>query len=229
VGEFKAWFKIQPGQPVEVERRVEAADAIPPSPLSEAMAQTLMAYVRAGHELVSGAYASARECAPPNFRMPCHVLVVCCPDGVLVRYDAAGSEEPRTRYGDSADSLTAIALGFSEQFVHVTDEPASYVPEVPLPSIDLLSIRPGGVPEFEVIAQFSIMLVAPKTLPPDFRFPKPPERPPRLAAPNQELDMRLGGELIDENRPAGAISPSPLKFVAHAVIPFPFGWLALEL
>jgi hypothetical protein len=31
----------------------------------------------------------------PHLRVPCHIYVLCCPDGVVVRYDAAGEEEPK--------------------------------------------------------------------------------------------------------------------------------------
>jgi hypothetical protein len=58
------------------------------------MVKTLRAYRKAGQELVEGQYASVRELAPPHLRVPCHIYVMCYPDGVLVRYDAAGEEEP---------------------------------------------------------------------------------------------------------------------------------------
>src|SRR5882724_8697611 len=88
---------VWPGQPIQVSEPVEAGDARELSPLCAAMGMTLGVYCKAGRELLEGQYASVRELAPPHLRVPYHVYVVCCPDGVLVRYDAAGEEEPKVR------------------------------------------------------------------------------------------------------------------------------------
>ena len=117
---------------------VEKADnARPEAPLCKAMAITLKAYTRAGHELVEGAFAGVRDLAPPNFRVPCHVYVVCCPDGVLVRYDAAGGEEPKVQSAEHDESLTKLVPLFSEYLVHIPDDPATYAPQHLGPSIAL--------------------------------------------------------------------------------------------
>jgi hypothetical protein len=79
----------------------------------------------AGRELVDGEFATVRDFAPPKFRVPCHVYVVCCPDGVLVRYDAAEDEEPKVRSTDDSERLTKLAPLFSDHLVH---SPAAYVP-----------------------------------------------------------------------------------------------------
>jgi hypothetical protein len=87
---------MRPGQPIQVSEPL-VGDARELSPLCAAMVATLRAYHKAGRELVEGQYTRVRELAPPNLRVPCHIYVVCCPDGVIVRYDAAGEEEPKVR------------------------------------------------------------------------------------------------------------------------------------
>jgi hypothetical protein len=210
-----------------VTEQFEATDADPPSPLSEAMAGTLKVYVRAGYELANDAYASVRESAPPNFRVPCHVYVVCCPDGVLVRYDVAGDEQPRVRYADSPESLTKIAPRFSENVVHVPDNPATYVPETLGPSLTL-GIQKAGEVQLTPFAQGSPIIFTPKVLPSGFPGPQPSERPPCLAAFSRELQIQIQGE-IGSNLPAGAIKKNPEQFIAHAIFSLPVGWLAIEV
>ena len=122
---------VWPGQPIQVSEQVEAGNARELSPLCAAMVKTLRAYGKAGRELVEGQYTSVRELAPPPLRVPCHISVVCCPDGVIVRYDAAGEEEPKVRGScpDRHESLAEMAPAFSEQVIHVSDDPEMYVPK----------------------------------------------------------------------------------------------------
>lgn len=122
---YRVSLGVLPGQPIQVSEPVQAGDARELSPLCAAMVETLRAYRKAGRELVEGQYASVRELAPPHLRVPCHIYVVCCPDGVIVRYDAAGEEEPKVRGAcpDRHESLAEMAPGFSEQVIHVSDDP----------------------------------------------------------------------------------------------------------
>jgi hypothetical protein len=106
---YRRSVTITPGKPIEIVGPIEASHARPASPLSKAMATTLKAYVKAGRELLDGAFTSVRDLAPPNLRVPCHTYVICCPDGVLVRYDAAEGEEPKVRSADHPESLARVA------------------------------------------------------------------------------------------------------------------------
>jgi hypothetical protein len=108
---YRRALGVWPGQPIKVTDPVEAADAGGLSPLCAAMVEALRAYRKAGRELVEGQYSSVREFAPPHLRVPCHIYVMCCPDGVIVRYDAAGEEEPKVRRAcpDRHESLAEMA------------------------------------------------------------------------------------------------------------------------
>jgi hypothetical protein len=223
---YRRSITITPGKPIEMADPVEAADARSASPLSKAMAKTLKAYVKAGRELVDGAFASVRDLAPPNFRVPWHIYVICCPDGVLVRYDAAGSEEPKARSADHPENLATVAPLFSEYLVHSPDHPAAYVPEHLGPSLTL-SIR--NETQVKDLAQFHPIITVGKALPPEFPTPQLSERPPCLAAVNREFYMQLHGELEPSDVPAGAITSSPEQFIAHTMLSLPVGWQAIEI
>ena len=76
--------------------------------------------------------------------MPCHIYVMCCPDGVLVRYDAAGEEEPKMRYTDCDETLADVAPGLSENVLHVPDDPVTYVPKHTGPALQTMVVNEHG-------------------------------------------------------------------------------------
>ncbi len=177
---------LQPGQPIQVSDPIEVTDGTQMSSLCVAMAETLGAYSKAGRELLAGQYASVRDLAPPHLRVPCHIYVVCCPDGVIVRYDAAGEDEPKVRYTDHHQGLAEAAPGFSEQVIHVPDDPATYVPKHLGPGIIQMLVNERG--EAVEHGRLHPVIYAPKSLPADFVMPPPPARPPCLAS----IPLRIG-------------------------------------
>jgi hypothetical protein len=220
--------ELRPGQPIQV-TAVEVTDASELSPLCAAIVKTLRAYREAGRELVEGQYASVRELAPPHLRVPCHIYVVCCPDGVIVRYDAAGEEEPKVRGAcpDRHESLAEMAPAFSEQVIHVPDDPETYVPKHEGPGF-ILNRRDEQGKEIEFI-RFCPMIYAPKTLPVDLILPLPPARPPCLASFHRELQFDMRGALFPVNTPTRAISTGLDHFLAHGLMSLDVGWQAIEI
>jgi hypothetical protein len=215
---------LQPGQPIQTEL-VEVAEPTTASSLCAAVAQTLKAYGAAARDLLAGQYARDRELAPPHLRVPCHIYVMCCPDGILVRYDAT-QEPPKVRYTDFKEHLQQAAPAFSEQVIHVPDDPTTYVPNLDGPSIRPLLIQDGKVTELPAIYP---IVYAPKTLPPNSELPPPSSRPPCLASLHRELQIQVGGRAVPANTPARAL-PSPTdEFLACGVMPLPVGWQAIEI
>jgi hypothetical protein len=141
---------LMPGQRIQVTERVEAAGSGKLSPLCAAVVKTMRAYRKAGQELVEGQYAGVRQLVPPQLRVPCHIYVLCCPDGVLVRYDAAGEEEPKVRGAcpDRDEVLAELAPAFSEQVIHISDNPETYVPKHEGPGFIFSPLKKGKKSEF---------------------------------------------------------------------------------
>jgi len=219
--------ELRPGEPLRVSDPVEIPDAKEMSPLCRAMAATLKAYSKAARELLEGQYANVRELAPPQLRVPCHAYVLCCPDGVLVRYDAAGEEEPKIRHTDYNEALAEVAPKFSEQVIHVPDDPATYVPTLAGPVIIQAVINQQG--EEVEHARLHPIVYAPKALPSGFNLPPPPARPPCLAALNRELQIQVHGVVLAANTPARAIPSASDNFIAHGLLTLPVGWEAIEI
>ena len=190
------------------------------------MAATLSAYIKAARELLASKYASVRDLAPPHLRVPCHVYVVCCSDGVVVRYDAAGEEEPKVRYTDFDQALVLAAPNFSEQVIHVPDDIATYVPEHKGPALIQTVVNANG--EAVEYARLYPVLYAPKALPPDFKMPPPSARPPCLASINQELQIELHGTVSSTNASPKAIPAVSDNFLAHGLVSLAVGWQAVR-
>jgi hypothetical protein len=169
----------------------------------------------------------SRSASPPHFRVPCHAYVLCCPDGILVRYDAAGQEEPKVRYSDHPESLSDVVPKFSEQVIHVPEDPEKYVANLTGPAISQGIINKDGA--MVEHAKLYPVIYASKTLSAEFKLPPPPARPPCLASLNRELQIQVHGVGLPGHTPARAIATSSDNFLAHGMLTLPVGWEALEL
>jgi hypothetical protein len=213
---------FRPGEPIQVSDPIEVV--VDASPLCAAMVETLKAHRQAARELITGQYACVQEHAPPHLRVPCHIYVICCPDGVVVRYDAAGEEEPKVRYRDHHESLAEVAPNYSEQVIHVPDDPATYVPKHKGPAIVWNELGKGVE-----IARLHPVIYAPRSFPADFDLPPPPARPPCLASLHREFEIQMHGKILPPDAPAKAIPAGTDHFVAHGLISLNVGWQAVEI
>jgi len=203
---------------------VEMPDAKEASVLCRAMARSLKSYMRAARDLLRG---QDENLAPPQLRVPCHAYILCCPDGVLVRYDAAAGEEPKVRFTDYHESIQEITPKFCEMVIQVPEDPTNYVPNLGGPALVLELVNERG--EHAEYARLHPIILAPKTLPADFTLPPPPARPPCLASVNRELQIQIKGKVLPLNIPARAMPHASEHFIAHGVVSLPVGWQAIEL
>jgi hypothetical protein len=218
--------EIRPGEPLQVLELVEVADAQPLSPLARAMAAALKAYREAALGLLNGQFANVRELAPPHLRIPCHIYIFCCVDGVLVRYDAT-DEEPKVRTLDWHEPLADIAPKLSEQVLHLPDDPNTYVRNIKGPSFSQFFINERG--EEVEQARLHPFIYASKLLPDGFIMPAPSARPPCLASVHREFDIQIRGGLTPLSAPRGAVSAPADQFIAQGVIQLAVGWQAIEV
>jgi hypothetical protein len=220
-------FVAEGGQPVEFVDEVEVAEPTPVSSLGHAILQTLREYRRAASALLGARLASFKELAPPHLRSPCNILIICCPDGVLVRYDRAGGQEPKMRVADATDGLAKVAPQFSDQVIHFPQGPATYVPNSLGPSL-VLSVTDSNGNTVDR-AQIHPVIYASTVLPPDFVATEPPSRPPPIVSIHNELQMQLHGAVLPENTPPGAVLPGAEHFIAHGTVRLAVGWEAVEV
>jgi hypothetical protein len=79
------------------------------------------------------------------------------------------------------------------------------------------------------LVKLTPLICVTKSLPPEFPLPPISARPPGLASISKYIDLHLRGEIPPKEVPRGAIVPQSEQFIAHAVIPLPVGWEALEI
>ena len=116
----KKLIVIKPGLPIEVPRESnDSMDAIPveKEPILNKVATTVKAYLKEAENLLSGKYSSIKSFAPQHLINPGVVMIVCCDDGVIIRYDRK-VEEKGIAYGWAYGSLNNLAPLISENLVH---------------------------------------------------------------------------------------------------------------
>ncbi len=219
-------FSVVPGQGLKFTDVLTVENPVPNSTLSSAMSATLRAYRKSASQLVENKFAAARHLVPPHLRSPCHILVLCCTDGVIVRYDLAGTDEPKVRSADYPQSLQEATPGLTEQVIHFPDDPTTYVPQHRGPGFSWFTTDQTGTAK-EVAQLFPVIYA--QRLPPDFPIPPPPAHPPCLVSLHKEFKMHLQGIVQRLDVPAGSVQPPVDHFIARGTAPLPVGWQAVEI
>lgn len=224
----RKWGRVhgEPGRPLRFEVEDEPGEA-GLSLLAEALSLTLRAYRRAARDLLSKNFSEWLDIAPPHLRVDCDIFVLCCPDGVLVRYDKASGEEPKLRIAELDESLAEVAPRFSENVIHFPKDPASYAPADLGPSLSF-GVR-DSTGEFVEHARLCPVIFASLNLPTDFQPPAPPARPLCLVSLHKELRVRLKGVVVRNDVPQSALKPETEHFMAVGTAALPVGWEAIEI
>jgi hypothetical protein len=120
-----------------------------------------------------------------------------------------------------------MAPAFSEQVIHISDDPETYVPKQEGPGI-IVNRRDEQGKEVEV-TRFYPMIFAPARLPADFKLPPPPARPPCLASLHRELQLQMHGVSYPADTPLRAIPTASDYFIAYGLMSLAVGWQAVEI
>lgn len=219
----------EPGQPLRFVDVTDTGAAGTAAPRETArLAETLKAYQKAAHALLGGKYAGVRDLVPPHMRDATVIFVLQCSDGVLVRYDPTGDDDPKVRFAATAASLTEAAPKFSEQVLHFPLDPASYDPDPDGPSLTftLRNLADGVAQEWMTMRP---RIYASTKLPDGFQIPPPPERPICLASIESEIQIELGGVVAPSGEPTGLNNAGVHRFIARSRISLPVGWRAIEV
>jgi hypothetical protein len=220
-------FTISGGRPIRFSEQTEYEGEWEPSPLARAIGITLRAHWRAARDLLAGKFANSLALAPPHLRQPCDILVVCCTDGVIVRYDVSSETEPKVRYADLNERLRGAAPNFSEQVVHFPDDPATYTPSVQGPGLEVIYTDPGGAAS--PIARIHPVIYASAKIPSDLVIPPPGQRPPSIVSLHKELQLEIHGAIFPQGAPVGSLQAPKEHFIGHGIVPLGVGWEAIEI
>lgn len=223
VGRLVVW----PGKPVEF---VETADAEREAPIDStatAIAETIAQYRSAATKLLGSKFSDQREVAPVHLRSPTNVLIFCCKDGVIVRYDPATEGEGIIRAGTSNLSLAEAAPKFSDGLIHLPDDPSTYDPGPDGVRFQIgITNKEGARKE---VALVRLLVFAKAALPDGFELLGPTHPPPALARVDSEFDMQMHGVLVPmDELPNPAIGDMG-HFIAHRRIRLAAGWYRIEI
>ena len=77
----------------------------------KAVGSTIRPYTEAARELLNGKYSGIIEHAPLHLRQPSMIVVFCCKDGVIIRYDCQKDvDRPRVGIAYIEETLTGFDL-----------------------------------------------------------------------------------------------------------------------
>jgi len=180
------------------------------------------AYLRAVQKLISTKYAHIREWVPVHLADPGTVLVVCCADGVIIRYDRK-VDNMRVLSGWMPEALSDVVSLLSQGLIHCYPE-RTYVSTVATTGTELRlsKVEPiTGAKEDFATAKigFDAVLERPEHL------PEAPEKPFCLMSVRNSLEIQILGELLGEGISGG----QPQQFLTRTTIRLPVGWECMEV
>lgn len=184
--------------------------------------KTVAAYMKAAKDLLTGKLAHLREWAPRHLTEPGNVLVTCCLDGVVVRFEAA-SDSPRVFSGWMPGSLSDVAGLVSQNLIRCHPD-KNYVSTVATTGTELkLSSVKQATGETTELASIRISFEAVIERP--VSLPLPPQKPFCLLSVRNTIEIQLLGELLSTE----PNSKPPQPFLARSLLRLPVGWDCIEV
>lgn len=221
------YVKIQSGRPIEM---TEIDDA--PFDITEAqhligrvVRPTIKSYVKTAQDLLENKYSNIRDYAPLHLLCPSKVLILCCTDGIIIRYESSpDKEESVVGIGYLNASLCEAAPKISEAVVHChtnRDWESTYPVSGPILNMTKRDSKTGTQTLiFSARTSFHIILQQPTE-----QFPPPPAKPYCLLSARNSMELSLIGKIL----PDGESHIEKTRFVAHMPMKLPVGWECIEV
>lgn len=185
---------------------------------------TVKAYLKAAEELLNDKYASIKHWAPVHLRDCGNVLVACCEDGVIIRYDQKIREEKKgilTAW--FMENLPQLAPAISQSVVFCHND-KNFSSSIPTNGVELsLSITRNSTGQTTGVLKAKIGFEAVINRP--NQIPIPPSKPYCLLSVQDSLEIELLGEMVKEGVPTG----KGQQFLARTPVRLPVGWKCIEV
>ena len=203
-------------------------EAIGPSPPEEhrdailLIGKAVKEYRDAAKRLLGGKYSHLRELAPNYLAEPGNILVACCQNGVVIRYERK-SDDPKLFTGWMSEDLAQTAAMLSQNIIHCHTNPnfTSTTKDTGL-KLAICSCNEHGGDAKELLTLrigFNVVIKNAR----DTESPK--YRPRVLATVRNSMELGIVGELCDEG---GRIGEGQ-RFVTRSVFRLPVGWECIEI
>jgi len=183
---------------------------------------TVRAYLKAVEELLRNKYAHLRQLTPIYLSNPGKVLVLCCLDGVIIRFERK-VDKKEVFCGCLPETILNASSKISENLIHcysnrnVTSTVSTNGVELKLFTTDVVSKKRTDIFSFRI--GYDVVIEQPKEL------PKSPEKPYCLLSVKNSLEIQMHGvltgkdETIDEGQ----------RFLTRSKICLPVGWECIEI
>ena len=221
----KQRITFAPGLPMQFSEGAEE----PIEPLTEyqqtvvrQVSSTIKAYTKTTDELLQGKYATIRDFAPLHLREQGNILVACCEEGIVIRYDQK-TEDKKLRTGWFQGGLSKIAPMISQAVVYCHPS-KDFISTISTTGTELrlsaVSSSTGDTRDiFTAKIGFDAVLDRPDQL------PTSPSKPYCLLSVQNSLELHLVGEFAQE----GVNPGSGQQFMTRTPIRLPVGWECIEV
>ena len=218
---------IPPGKPFELAERTDVDKseielAATSSEMSRQVAETIKEYLAAGVELLDGELSHLKPYAPLHLTDPGKTLVLCCDDGIVVRYDPFVDKQ-EVFAAQMSKNLEDITPVISEQVIHCFKDKDAAVKSKRVGPTIILSKQSPGSASAEDFLRIQVSFKA-LVRPPAKELPAPPAKPYSTLSVQNSLELQLHGQSVPEN--SGEESQ---RFVVRVPIRLPVGWQAIEV
>jgi hypothetical protein len=190
--------------------------------IAEKVGEAIISYLNAVEVLFQGKYAHLKEVSPIHLTNPGSVLIICCQDGVAIRYEQ-NVDGRKVFAGWTSGGLTDIVSGLSQQLIHCYQHKED-VPTVPATDMEIkLSVFTPSTNTKREMASLKvgcdIVLSHPDIL------PSPPQKPFCLLSINNTVELCTTGELISDD----THMQKGQRFLTRTFIRLPVGWECIEI
>ena len=188
----------------------------------EQVGATIKAYLQRAEELLNSKLAHLRGLTPDYLADPGNVLVVCCEDGVVIRYERK-VDERHTLISTLSQRVIDVAPMLSQNIIHCYSD-RNYTSIIPTTGAEL-KLRKQNINSQETEDIMSARIGFDVVVERADVMPQPPQKPFCLLSVRNTFELQLVGELIPVYGNNGGGQP----FLARSQLRLPMAWECIEI
>jgi len=191
----------------------------------KAVGSTIRPYIEAIKELLAGKYSGIIEYVPLHLRQPSMIVVFCCKDGVIIRYDCQKEvDRPKVGIAFAEETLADLASKISESVVHCFSNHED-IPPIPESGPEIiLTTTSGTTGESKKLISFKINYNIVLEEPSGALLP-PPSKPYCLFSIRNMTEIMMEFEMVPDT---GSIGTGD-RFLSRTPLRLPVGWQCIEI
>jgi hypothetical protein len=186
------------------------------------VAETIHTYLATAEELLKGKYTHLKDWVPIHLANSGNVLVACCPDGVVIRYERK-VDQKHVIGGWFPETLPHVAAIVSQSVVHCYTE-RNYTSTIPTSGTEIKLFKQSagtGIREEITSARIGVEAIIER---PE-RLPQPPQKPFCLLSVLNNIEIRLLIEALQDH----ASIKEGQRALVRSVVRLPVGWECIEV